>query len=173
VANTTGGDWKTSGTWNSATHGPTTGQGMKTKLPDYKKLPEARQQIMNNMVARVDKKVGYSQSATTNGYRDDSTGAVSAAWGLPKPGVDTTQLTASTVAHKITKDELQPGDALVSNDHAVVFGGWANSTHTEYYALENDPSQGTVAHVAPYPYWPAKGKTDAATFEAYAKNDVS
>ena len=173
VANTTGGDWKTSGTWNSATHGPTTGQGMKAKLPDYKKLPEARQQIMNNMVARVDKKVGYSQSATTNGYRDDSTGALSAAWGLPKPGLDATQLTASTVAHKITKDELQPGDALVSNDHAVVFGGWANSTHTEYYALENDPSQGTVAHVAPYPYWPAKGKTDAATFEAYAKNDVS
>ena len=174
VANTTGGDWKTSGTWNSAPHGPTTGQGMKTKLPDYDKLPKARQQIMNNMVARVDKKVGYSQSATTNGYRDDSTGAVSAAWGLPKPGLDTTQLTASTVAHKVTKDQLQPGDALVSNDHAVVFGGWANSTHTEYYALENDPSQGTVAHVAPYPYWPAKGKTDAAaTFEAYAKNDVS
>ena len=174
VANTTGGDWKTFGTWNSATHGPTTGQGMKTKLPDYDKLPKARQQIMNNMVARVDKKVGYSQSATTNGYRDDSTGAVSAAWGLPKPGLDTTQLTASTVAHKVTKDQLQPGDALVSNDHAVVFGGWANSTHTEYYALENDPSQGTVAHVAPYPYWPAKGKTDAAaTFEAYAKNDVS
>ena len=173
VANTTGGDWKTSGKWDSGTHGPTTGEGMKAKLPSYDKLPTARQQIMKNMVARVDKKVGYSQSASTNGYRDDSSGALSAAWGVAKPGLDTKQLTASSVSHPITKDELQPGDALVSSDHAVLFGGWANSTHTEYYALENDPSQGTIAHVVPYPNSPQTGKTNGDTYEAYAKNGVS
>jgi hypothetical protein len=144
---------------------------MQTKLPDYSKLSEGRQQIMSNMVARVDHKVGFSRSATTDGSRDDSSGTVSAAWGLTKPGVDTAGLTASSVSHPITKDELQPGDALISQDHVVLFGGWTDSAHTHYYALEDDHSQGTVARVVPYPDSSGDGKA-AGTYTAYSRNDV-
>lgn len=128
---------------------------------------------MSNMVARIDHKVGYSQSADTDGYRDDCSGSVSAAWGLAKPGENCTGLMSSSTSHRISKDDLQPGDALVAADHVVLFGGWANSQHTEYYALEDNGSQGSVGHVIPYPYYWENGKTPGGTYEPYRKNGVS
>lgn len=176
VTNTTGGDWKTTGTWDSAVGGhgdqsdPQTGAGMQTKLPDYSTLPPDRQQIMNNMVARVDHHVGYSESAATNGYRDDSSGSVSAAWGLQQPGADCAGLKAATVSHPISKSDLQPGDALISHDHVVLFGGWADKDHTSYYALEDNGSQGSVAHVVAYP---SAGDASGETYQPYRKNGLS
>jgi len=173
IKNTTGGSWGTSGNWTSGIHGPRTGQGMQTKLPSYSKLSPARQQIMSNMVARVDHKVGYSQSADTDGYRDDCSGSVSAAWGLAKPGEDCRGLMSSSTSHRISKDDLQPGDALIAADHVVLFGGWANQAHTEYYALEDNGSQGSVGHVIPYPYYSENGRTPGGTYEPYRKNGLS
>jgi len=173
VADTTGGSWQTTGNWTAGINGPRTGKGMQTKLPDYSSLSSARQQIMANMAARVRHKIGYSQSAYTDGYRDDCSGSVSAAWGLAKPGTNCVGLMGSSVSHRITKSELEPGDAMIADDHVVLFGGWADSAHTEYYALEDDGSDGTVAHVIPYPYWSHNGKTDGGTYEPYRKNDVS
>ena len=178
VTNTTGGAWKTTGNWDgwvgSGDHdGPSTGQGVQTKLPDYGKLSTDRQQIMQNMVARVDHKVGYSQSADTDGYRDDCSGSVSAAWGLGKPGETCSGLMSSSVSHPISKDQLEPGDALIAQDHVVLFGGWANKEHTQYYALEDNGSQGSVAHVIPYPYYSENGSTPGGTYEPYRKNGVS
>ncbi|WP_051451198.1 hypothetical protein [Actinospica robiniae] len=173
VSSTTGGAWSTTGNWTAGIHGPRTGQGMQTKLPDYSKLSSTRQQIMSNMVARIDHKVGYSQSADTDGYRDDCSGSVSAAWGLKKPGTNCTGLMSSSVSHQISKNDLQPGDALIAADHVVLFGGWANSAHTEYYALEDNGSQGSVGHVIPYPYYWENGKTPGGTYEPYRKNGVS
>lgn len=173
VTNTSGGAWGTTGNWTAGIHGPRTGAGMQTKLPDYSKLSPARQQVMSNMVARVDHKVGYSQSADTDGYRDDCSGSVSAAWGLAKPGTDCRGLMSSSTSHRISKDDLQPGDALIAADHVVLFGGWANSAHTEYYALEDNGSQGSVGHVIPYPYYWENGKTPGGTYEPYRKNGLS
>lgn len=173
VTNTTGGSGTTTGSWDAGTHGPQVGEGMQTTLPSYSSLSATRQQIMQNMLARVKEKIGYSQTAYTDGYRDDCSGTVSAAWGLAKPGLNTYGLMGSSVSHQITKDQLQPGDALIADDHVVLFGGWANSSHTEYYALEDDGDQGTVAHVIPYPYWSHNGQTDGGTYEPYAKNGVS
>lgn len=173
VADTTGGDWQTTGNWTAGINGPRTGLGMRTTLPDYSSLPADRQQIMANMEARVRHQVGYSQSAYTDGYRDDCSGSVSSAWGLAKPGLDCTGLMNSAVSHRITKDDLQPGDAMIAGDHVVLFGGWANSGHTQYYALEDDGSDGTVAHVIPYPYWSHNGVTNGGTYEPYRKNGVS
>ena len=173
IADTTGGDWQTTGNWTAGINGPRTGEGMRTTLPDYSSLSGARQQILSNMEARVRHQIGYSQSAYTDGYRDDCSGSVSAAWGLAKPGTNTIGLMGSSISHQIGKDELEPGDALISSGHVVLFGGWANAQHTQYYALEDDGAEGTVAHVIPYPYWSHNGVTDGGTYEPYRKNGVS
>lgn len=108
--------------------------------------------------ANLDGTVVYSSSA---GWRRDCSGFTSMAWGLPRPGASTRTL--HLYADEITKAVLQPGDALVSyNNHAVIFGGWADSAHATYYAYEMSASasrnstptpDGTVMRVTPYPYW--------------------
>lgn len=59
-----------------------------------------------------------------------------------------------TVAHNITKDELQPGDAMnCDSEHIVLFAGWTDSTKTHYVIMEEANTQeGTVKKVVPYPY---------------------
>lgn len=149
------GKWDTKGDWDAwspGKHHTTTGAGVET-APDTSGLPGERKDIIDRALERVNHRIGYSQSATTNGYRDDCSGFVSAAWGLEPPGLNTYGLMGSNTAHAITKDDLQPGDALIAGDHTVLFGGWADKEHTKYIALEDNGSQGTVSHVIPYPYY--------------------
>ncbi|MCL7495436.1 hypothetical protein M8I34_29115 [Streptomyces sp. MCA2] len=149
------GKWETKGDWDAwspGKHHTTTGAGVET-APDTSGLPGERKDIIDRALERVEHRIGYSQSATTNGYRDDCSGFVSAAWGLQPPGLNTYGLMGNDTAHVITKDDLQPGDALVAGDHTVLFGGWADKEHTKYIALEDNGSQGTVSHVIPYPYY--------------------
>lgn len=149
------GRWKTVGDWDAwspGRHHTTQGAGV-IDAPDTSTLSSERKDIVDRALERVNHRIGYSQSATTNGYRDDCSGFVSAAWGLDGPGLNTYGLMGSSVSHQITKDDLQPGDALIAGDHVVLFGGWADSSHTKYIALEDNGSQGTVSHVIPYPYY--------------------
>ncbi|MET7796045.1 hypothetical protein [Streptomyces decoyicus] len=149
------GKWETKGDWDAwspGKHHTTTGAGVET-APDTAGLPGERKDIIDRALERVEHRIGYSQSATTNGYRDDCSGFVSAAWGLQPPGLNTYGLMGNDTAHVITKDDLQPGDALIAGDHTVLFGGWADKEHTKYIALEDNGSQGTVSHVIPYPYY--------------------
>ncbi|MGW7017935.1 hypothetical protein ACWGGS_00880 [Streptomyces decoyicus] len=149
------GKWETKGDWDAwspGKHHTTTGAGVET-APDTSGLPGERKDIIDRALERVEHRIGYSQSATTNGYRDDCSGFVSAAWGLQPPGLNTYGLMGNDTAHVITKDDLQPGDALIAGDHTVLFGGWADKEHTKYIALEDNGSQGTVSHVIPYPYY--------------------
>ncbi|MFG2889154.1 hypothetical protein [Streptomyces sp. NPDC048248] len=149
------GKWETKGDWDAwspGKHHTTTGAGVET-APDTSGLPSERKAIIDRAMERVEHRIGYSQSATTNGYRDDCSGFVSAAWGLEPPGLNTYGLMGNDTAHVITKDDLQPGDALIAGDHTVIFGGWADDSHTKYVALEDNGSQGTVSHVIPYPYY--------------------
>ncbi|MGW9428422.1 hypothetical protein ACWHA1_10725 [Streptomyces decoyicus] len=149
------GKWETKGDWDAwspGKHHTTTGAGVET-APDTSGLPAERKDIIDRAMERVEHRIGYSQSATTNGYRDDCSGFVSAAWGLQPPGLNTYGLMGNDTAHVITKDDLQPGDALIAGDHTVIFGGWADEEHTKYVALEDNGSQGTVSHVIPYPYY--------------------
>ncbi|WP_310729272.1 hypothetical protein [Streptomyces sp. N2A] len=149
------GKWETKGDWDAwspGKHHTTTGAGVQD-APDTSGLPKERKDIIDRALERVNHRIGYSQSATTNGYRDDCSGFVSAAWGLEPPGLNTYGLMGGNTAHAITKDDLQPGDALIAGDHTVLFGGWADEAHTKYIALEDNGSQGTVSHVIPYPYY--------------------
>ena len=74
-------------------------------------------------------------------------------WELSKPGLTT--YTMHTVAHNITKAELEKGDALnCDSRHILLFAGWANSGKTEYIGMEEaNSSTGTIKRTIPYPYF--------------------
>jgi len=97
--------------------------------------------------------VPYNQGATYGGYREDCSGYVSMSWELSKPGLTT--FTLPTVCSWISKDDLQAGDVLLdTQEHVVLFGGWADSSRSQYTAYEETrPGEGTVKRVTPYPYW--------------------
>ncbi len=80
----------------------------------------------------------------SDGYRQDCSGFVSMAWGLPG-----NEWTGSLDQYgvRIAKEELEPGDILLFHNlanpekgsHVVIFGGWTDYTHTYYIALEETP----------------------------------
>ncbi|WP_371498473.1 hypothetical protein OG871_20755 [Kitasatospora sp. NBC_00374] len=163
------GDWKTTGNWDAwspGKHHTTTGAGVKAE-PKTEGLSKERKDAVDRALERINHRIGYSQSAFTNGYRDDCSGFVSAAWGLPGPGLNTWGLMKENVAHRIGKDDLQPGDALIAGGHTVLFGGWADAAHTRYIGLEDNGSQGTVSQVIPYPYFPGSAGSEARDGSPY------
>ncbi|PKQ16087.1 MAG: hypothetical protein CVT67_06535 [Actinobacteria bacterium HGW-Actinobacteria-7] len=101
-----------------------------------------------------------TSSPQSKGYRTDCSGFVSMSLGFHTSSgalysADTAGLGKLLV--KITKDELRPGDVilrpkdlkingvLVPYGHAIIFGGWANSSKTEYWCLhESSSAKGTV-----------------------------
>lgn len=120
------------------------------------------EEIIARAQSWVDQKVPYSMSRFwTDGYRQDCSGFVSMAWGLSS---SQTTWTLPNFADRITKDELQPGDALIYNNsaspqggsHAVLFGGWTDSSHTRYTAYEQT-SPTTIRRSTPYAYWSNSG----------------
>lgn len=104
--------------------------------------------------------IPYNQSGYYQGYREDCSGYVSMAWGLPTPGLTTPYFT--TVGHYISASQLQRGDALLNPaagnaGHIVLFSGWANTAHTAYYGYEETGSHGAIYRQIPYPYWSGYG----------------
>lgn len=139
--------------WNGNTGDhPRNGEGKGALVrPKLDGLPEERQEILERAMKRVDMKLGYSQGAITDGYRVDCSGFVTAAWGIEPGsygGLNTIALMQPNVSEKISKSELQPGDALINDGHTILFGGWANAEHTKYIAIENAGQAGTVSRVA-------------------------
>lgn len=118
----------------------------------------ARDTIIRRAKSWLSPQVPYSQiSYFTNQYgkyRTDCSGYVSMALGLPYSYVT---WTLPEVSHRITQSELKPGDFLLdTDDHVLLFAGWANSARTSYYAYESAPYAGGAAYkVIPYPYWPS------------------
>lgn len=113
---------------------------------------------VNNAVVRamswVSAVVPYSQSKYyTNQfgrYRQDCSGFVSMAWGLPS---SYTTRTLPNITHVISKSALTTGDILNSYDyHVVMFDAWADAGHTRYWAYEQSPG-GTKHRVISYPYF--------------------
>lgn len=98
-------------------------------------------------------KVPYNQAACHGDpefpgktYREDCSGYVSMAWGLPS------SLVVSQFPSYATRlsswSQLQPGDALISGDgtsHIVLFARWTNAAHTTFDVWhESNPTRGTV-----------------------------
>ena len=108
----------------------------------------SRAQIMARAQLWVQDQVAYSQTnwfADSDGtYRQDCSGYVSMAWDLDQ---DTDFWTGNLnlVSHTIPAAELLPGDILLSDEHTILFAGWADAGHTTFdYYEESHP--GTVAH---------------------------
>ncbi len=123
----------------------------------------SRAEILRRAQGWVDQKVPYSMTKYwSDGYRQDCSGFVSMAWGL---GSSQTTWTLPDFADRISKDDLQPGDALIYNNakdpqdgsHTVLFGGWVDAAHTKYTALEQT-RPGTTERSTPYAYWSNSGK---------------
>lgn len=103
--------------------------------PDTQNLQcVARSTIISRGQDWVDKHVPYSQSGTHDGYRTDCSGFVSMCWQLSKPGLTTS--TMGSVSHSISKNDLQPGDALLcEGKHIALFAGWSDSTKAHYTCM--------------------------------------
>jgi hypothetical protein len=106
-----------------------------------------RAQIIARAQLWVQEQVPYSQTewwTNANGtYRQDCSGYVSMAWGLNQY-TDFWTGNLNLVSHTIPAADLLPGDNLMSNEHTILFAGWANTQHTEFdYYEEAHP--GTVA----------------------------
>ncbi|MGX4731642.1 hypothetical protein [Kitasatospora griseola] len=160
------GDWKTTMIngkgWDdwSPTHKwhPRNGQGGGVvDQPHLDGVSDERKAMVERAMERVERKLGYSQGAVTNGYRVDCSGFVSAAWGLSTAGGGTSTgpliSESAGIAHHIDKSDLMPGDALVihhesgdKNQHVVLFGGWADAAHTKAIILEDSGSNGCISH---------------------------
>jgi cell wall-associated NlpC family hydrolase len=87
------------------------------------------------------------------GVRDsglDCSAFVSKAWGVARQTTDT----LASVAHSISKDQLQAGDALnlttgrdpEGDGHVRMFDRWANAEHTKMYVYEETPPK-SIHHV--------------------------
>jgi hypothetical protein len=126
-----------------------------------------RDTVLQRSKRWVDLGVPYSQSSYFEGYRQDCSGFVSMSWALTNasgspvsPATDT--LPGRGVA--ISKDRLLPGDMIVRPKtattwgHAVIFGGWVDSSRTYYWCYEQSNSAGgSRLRQTPYPYWPSSG----------------
>ncbi|MHA6762203.1 hypothetical protein [Streptacidiphilus sp. PAMC 29251] len=169
------GDWQTqtdSRGWDGWSSGgrqhPRNGEGGGVvDEPRLDGVSAERRGIVDRALERAQHRLGYSQSSVTNGYRVDCSGLVSDAWGLPGPGLDTYGLMSPDVSHRISKDDLQPGDAMIAGDHTLIFGGWADAAHTQYIGIEDSGSQGCISHVIPYPYYSGSGP-----YYPYRRNGV-
>ncbi|MGW5346695.1 hypothetical protein ACWERJ_27855, partial [Streptomyces sp. NPDC004050] len=83
----------------------------------------------------------WSDSSTGGRYRQDCSGFVSMAWQLNS---SRTTYSLPEVSTPINKWDLQPGDALNSNDHVVLFAGWRDkSAGTFNYYQESSRSRPT------------------------------
>ncbi|GHI07447.1 hypothetical protein AQI88_20335 [Streptomyces cellostaticus] len=148
--------------------GPATPQGKEAPLyglagkpaaPAAAPVPAAtRTDIIIRAKLWVAARVPYNMRRFwSDGYRQDCSGFVSMAWGLPG-----NEWTGSLGRYgvKITKEDLQPGDVLLFHNannpaggsHVVIFGGWTDYTHASYMAYEQTPAHAR-RQATPYPYW--------------------
>ncbi|MGK2876350.1 MAG: hypothetical protein ACSLEW_12035 [Nocardioides sp.] len=145
--------------WSGAAVGAGGAPGCGAGGPSSPAGTPASSSVLARAQSWVEAQVPYSQSSYfTNQYgtyRQDCSGYVSMAWGLP---TSLTTYSLPGVSHPIAKDELRAGDILLRPGHTLLFDKWANPERSAYWAYEEQHT-GTVAvhHVVPYPYWPGYG----------------
>ncbi|MFL6112124.1 MAG: hypothetical protein ACJ786_12330 [Catenulispora sp.] len=130
-------------------------------------LSRFRRQILARAEQWVAQRVPYNQGSWHEGYRTDCSGYVSMCWGLRDSMVTSTM---PQIAHRIAKEDLRAGDALLNTDvatgHVILFDRWADYAHNSYVGFELCP-QGTLHHVIPYPYYGGFGM-----YEPYRYNST-
>jgi hypothetical protein len=108
---------------------------MDTTLLNVSVSSITRDQIMQRAQVWVDEKVPYSQTATTNGYRQDCSGYVSYCWASSTSGGGHVTSNMQEICTKIGKNDLKKGDAILKpSQHVLLFGGWIDSDAFYEYA---------------------------------------
>jgi hypothetical protein len=108
---------------------------MDTTLLNVSASSISRDQIMQRAQVWVDEKVPYSQTATTNGYRQDCSGYVSYCWASSTSGGGHVTSNMQEICTKISKNDLKKGDAILKpSQHVLLFGGWIDSDAFYEYA---------------------------------------
>lgn len=98
----------------------------------------SRAEIMARAQLWVQEQVPYSQTEwhtdRDGTYRQDCSGYVSMAWDLDQY-TDFWTGNLNLVSHTIPAAQLLPGDILLSDEHTILFAGWADAEHTtfDYY----------------------------------------
>ena len=119
--------------------------------------PITRDQIMQRAQVWVDEKVPYSQSATTNGYRQDCSGYVSYAWASSTSGGGHWTGNMQEICSKISKADMKKGDAILKPEsHVLLFGGWIDSDAFYEYA-EHQPGDVCRKSTGSYNYFATNG----------------
>ncbi len=145
-----------------------------------------RQAVLARGMTWVTAAVPYSQSrwateagavlatSTVNpsalGYRTDCSGFVSMCLGLKTASGAPLSLDTASLPRQlmpITKADLVPGDVILRAKtstlygHAVIFGGWADSTKTTYWGLHESSGSGKATRVkityGPSGFWSEPG----------------
>ena len=136
-----------------------------TTLTAANALAITRSEVMANAKVWTDAHVPYYEKVVSyRPYNQDCSGFVSYCWAL---GSDhsTISIGSGSFAHNISKDDLEPGDALLkdvdtgtyspTDRHVVLFGGWTDDTKTYYWCYEEGgwvhPAYADVVKM-PYPY---------------------
>ncbi|MET9801412.1 peptidoglycan-binding protein [Streptomyces sp. NPDC006368] len=144
--------------------GPTAGQA-PVSVQSLRR--STRADIINRAKRWVAAKVPYSmEKYWSDGYRQDCSGFVSMAWGLP--GNEWTG-SLDRFGTRMSRTELQPGDILLfhnpadpnAGSHVTIFGGWTDYTHTYYFAYEQARPH-TRKQATPMAYW-----SDSSQYVAY------
>jgi cell wall-associated NlpC family hydrolase len=116
-----------------------------------------RQEMIDRAQDWVNRRIPYSQSATTDGYRQDCSGMVSMAWKSSTSGGGHTTYNMQDICTRIDRSQMQAGDAILRPDeHVLLFHYWVDNDRFYEYA-EHD--YGTVAShdVTSYSYWANQG----------------
>ena len=117
----------------------------------------SRDEVIARMQDWVNRKIPYSQTATTDGYRQDCSGYVSMGWKSSTAGGGHTTYNMQEICHKIDKSQLMKGDAILNPDsHVLMFDYWVDSDAFMEYA---EHSSGTVAShdKTSYSYYASNG----------------
>jgi hypothetical protein len=150
----------------------TPGQGKADEMPRT-----TRAEIISRAKTWVAAQVPYSMTKYwSDGYRQDCSGYVSMAWGLP--GNEWTGSLAQ-FGVKIARADLQPGDILLFHNptdpskgsHVTIFGGWTDASHTHYLAYEQTPPH-TRAQATPMAYWTNSDKYVPYRYKGLTDPDV-
>ena len=124
--------------------------------------PITRDQIMQRAQVWVDKKVPYSQTATTDGYRQDCSGYVSYCWASSTSGGGHVTSNMQEICTKISKTDMKKGDAILKpSTHVLLFGGWIDSDAFYEYAEHQTgdvcrKSTGSYNYFATNGYFPCR-----------------
>ncbi len=121
-----------------------------------------RTEIMSRAQKWIDEEIPYSTTSQTDGYRQDCSGYVSYSWASSSSNGGHTTSNMQDICTKITKSEVQQGDAILKpGTHVLLFGGWIDSDYFwEYAELHTGEvctkSKSSYTHYTSNGYFPCK-----------------